>query len=89
MVQLSQLYLIIGKTIALTIGTFVGKMMYLLFNMLSRFSIGFLGNSKCLLISWLQSPYTVFLETKKIKLVFASLFPHLFAMKRRDQMPRS
>ena len=80
MVQLLQLYKIIGKTIALTIWTFVGNVMYLLFNMLSRFSIAFLGSSKYLLISWLQSPSTVFLETKKIKVVFASLFPHLFAV---------
>ena len=81
--------MIIGKTIALTIWTFVGKVIYLLFNMLSRFFIACLGSSKCLLISWLQSPSTVFLEIKKIKLVFASLSPHLFAMKRWDQMLRS
>ena len=72
-----------------TFQTFVGKVMYLLFNMLSRFSIAFHGSSKCLLISWLQSLSTVFLETKKIKLVFASLFSYLFAMKRWDHMPTS
>ena len=55
MVQLSHLYMTIGKTIALTIWTFVGKVMALLFNMLSMFAIAFLPRSKCLLISWLQS----------------------------------
>ena len=56
-----------GKTIALTIGTFVDKVMSLLFNMLSRFVIAFLPRSKCLLISWLQSPSAVILEPQKIK----------------------
>ena len=56
-----------GKTIALTIGTFVSKVMSLLFNMLSRFVIAFLPRSKCLFISWLQSLSTVILELKKIK----------------------
>ena len=56
-----------GKTIALTIQTFVGKVMSLLFNMLSRLVIVFLPRSKCLLISWLQSPSAVILEPKKIK----------------------
>ena len=55
-----------GKTIALTIRTFVGKVMSLLFNMLSRLVIAFLPRSKCLFISWLQSPSTVILEPKKI-----------------------
>ena len=54
MVQLSHPYMIIGKTIALIIHTFVGKMMSLLFNMLSRFVIAFLPRNKCLLISWLH-----------------------------------
>ena len=58
-VQLSQLYLTTGKTIALTIWTFVGKVMSLLFNMRSRLVITFLPRSKCLLISWLQSPSAV------------------------------
>ena len=58
-----------GKTIVLTIQTFVGKVMSLLFNMLSRFAIAFLPRSKCLLISWLQSPSAVILEPKKIKSV--------------------
>ena len=56
-----------GKTIALTRWTFVGKVMSLLFNMLSRLVITFLPRSKCLLISWLQSPSAVILEPKKIK----------------------
>ena len=56
MVQLSKLYVATGKTIALTIQTFVGKVMSLLLNMLSRFVIAFIPRSKLLLISWLQSP---------------------------------
>ena len=62
-----------GKTIALTIWTFVGKAMPLLFNMLSRFVIVFLSRSKRLLISWLQSPSAVVLEPKKIKSVIVSI----------------
>ena len=65
-----------GKTIALTIWTFVGKVISLLFNTLSRFVIAFLPRSKCLLISWLQSPSAVILEPKKIKSVTVSTFPH-------------
>ena len=61
-----------GKTIALTGRTFVGKVMSLLFNMLSRFVIAFLPRSKHLLISWLQSPSAVILEPKKIKSVTVS-----------------
>ena len=61
-----------GKTIALTVWTFVGKVMSLLFNMLSRFIIAFLPRSKHLLISWLQSPSRVILEVKKIKSVTVS-----------------
>ena len=56
-----------GKTIALTIQTFVGKVMSLLFNILSRFVIAFLPRSKRLLISWLQSPSTMILEPNEIK----------------------
>ena len=56
-----------GKTIALTRGTFVGKVISLHFNMLSSLVIAFLPRSKCLLISWLQSPSAVILEPKKIK----------------------
>ena len=66
-VQLSYPYTTTGKTIALTRRTFVGKVMSLLFNMLSRLVITFLPRSKRLLISWLQSPSAVILETKKIK----------------------
>ena len=68
-----------GKTIALTKQTFVGKVMSLLFNMLSRLVITFLPRSKHLLI-WLESPSAEILESKKIKSVTVSLFPHLFAM---------
>ena len=64
-VQLSHLYMTTGKTIALTILAFVGKVLSLLFNMLSRFVIAFLPRSRCLLISCLQSPSTVILESKK------------------------
>ena len=67
MVQLSHPYMTTGKTIALTRQTFVGKVMSLLFNMLSRFVITFLPRSKHLLNSWLQSPSAVILEPKKIK----------------------
>ena len=62
-----------GKTIALTRWTFVGKVMSLLFNMLSRLVTAFLPRSKYLFISWLQSPSTVILETKKIKSVTVSI----------------
>ena len=62
-----------GKTIALTIRAFVGKMMSLLFYMLSRFVIAFLLRSKHLLISWLKSPSTVILEPKKIKSVTVAI----------------
>ena len=66
-VQLSHPYMTTGKTIALTRWTFVGKVMSLLFNMLSRLVITFLPRSKCLIISWLQSPSAVILEPPKIK----------------------
>ena len=62
-----------GKTIALTRQVFVGKVMSLLFNTLSRFVIAFLSRGKCLLISWLQSPFTVILEPKKIKSLTVSI----------------
>ena len=65
-VQLSHPYMTSAKTIALTGWTFVGKVMSLLFNMLSRLIITFLSRSKCLLISWLKSPSAVILEPKKI-----------------------
>ena len=65
-VQLSHPYMTTGKTIALTRRTFVGKVMSLLLNMLSRLVITFLPRTKCLLISWLQSPSAVILEPPKI-----------------------
>ena len=65
-VQLSHSYMTIGKTTALTRWTFVGKVMSLLFIMLSQLGIAFLPRSKCLLISWLQSPSAVILEPPKI-----------------------
>ena len=69
------------KTIALTSWTFVGKVMSLLFNMLSRFAIAFLPRSKRLLISWVQSLSTVTLEPKKIKSVTVSIVSPSFAMR--------
>ena len=80
-VQLSHPYMTIGKTIASTRRTFVGKVMSLLSNMLSRLVITLLPRSKRFLISWLQSPSAMILEPKKIKSDTVSLFPHLFAMK--------
>ena len=74
MIQFSQLYVTTGKTIALTIWTFVGRVMSLLFNILSTFVIAFLPRSNCLLISWLQSSSTVILESKKRKSVTTSTF---------------
>ena len=62
-----------GKTIAMTRWTFLGKVMTLLFNMLSRLVITFLPRSKCLLISWLQSPSAMILEPRKIKSLTVSI----------------
>ena len=73
MVQLSHPYMTTGKTVALIIQIFVSKVMFLLFNMLSRLVIAFLPRSKRLLISWLQSPSTEILEPKKIKSVTVSI----------------
>ena len=78
-----------GKTIALTIQTFVSKVMSLLFNTLSRFAIAFLPRSRCLLISWLQSPSVVILEPQTIKSVTVYIVSSLFAMKWWDQIPWS
>ena len=75
------------KNIALTIWTFISKVMSLLFNTLFRFVIAFLPRSELLLISWLQSPSAVILEPPKIKSVTVSIVPHLFTWKRWDQMP--
>ena len=79
--QLSYLYLTTGKTRALTIETFVNKVISLLFTGLSRFVIAFLPRSKHLLISRLQSPSTMSLEPKKNEMSLFPFFPHLFAMK--------
>ena len=72
-VHFSHPYMTTGKTITLTRWTFVGKVMSLLFNMLSRLVTAFLPRSKCLLISWLQSPPAVILEPPKIKSVSVSI----------------
>ena len=72
-VQHSHPYMTTGKTIALTRWTFVGKVISLLFHMLSRLVIAFLPRSKCLLISWLQSPSAVILEPRKIKSATVSI----------------
>ena len=72
-VQLSHPYMTTGKTVPLTRRTFVGKILSLLFNMLSRLIIAFLPRSKCLLISWLQSSSAVILEPKKIKSLTVSI----------------
>ena len=80
MVQLSHLYMTTGKAIALTRWTFVGKVMSLLFNMQSQLVIAFLPRSKCLLISWLQSPSAV-IGAQEYSLSLFPLFPNLFAMK--------
>ena len=80
-VQLSHPHMTTGKTIALTRWTFVGKVMSLLLNMLSRLVITFLPRSKRLLISWLQSPSALILEIPKNSQPLFPLFPHLFAMK--------
>ena len=72
-VQLSHPYMTTGKTITLTRWTFVGKVMSLLFKKLSRFAITFLPKSKCLLISWLQSPSAVIWEPKKTQSLTVSI----------------
>ena len=73
MVELSHPYMTTGKTIALARRSFVGKVTSLLFNMLSKLAIIFLPRSKCLLISWLQSPSAVILELPKIKSLTVSI----------------
>ena len=80
-VQLSHPYMTTGKTTVLTRWTFAGKVMSLLFNMLFRLVITFLPRSKCLSISWLQSPSAEILEPPKLKVSHFFLFPHLFTMK--------
>ena len=74
-VQLSHPYMTTGKTVALTSQTIVGKVLSLLFNMLSRLVIAFLPRSKSLLISWLQLPSAVILEPKKIKSLTVYILP--------------
>ena len=78
---LSQPYMTTGKTIALTRWIFIGKVTSLLFSTPSRLVIAFLPRSKHLLVSWLQSPSAVILETEKIKLLTVSIVSHPFAMK--------
>ena len=73
LIHLLHPYMTTGKTIALTTWTYVGKVMSLLFNILSMLVIAFLPKSKCLLISWLQSQSAVILEPKKIKSVTVSI----------------
>ena len=80
-VQLSHPYMTTGKTIALTLWTFVGKVTSMLFNIVSRLVITFLLRSKQLLISWLQSLSAVILDTPQKSLSLFPLFIHLFAMK--------
>ena len=84
-VQLSHPHMTTGKTIALTRQTFVGKVMSLLFNMLSRLVITFLPRSKRLLISWLQSPSAVILEPKKIKHIYVMEYHSI--TKKKEIMP--
>ena len=88
-VQHSHPYMTKRKTIALSRRTFVGKVMSLLFNRLSRLVIAFLPRSKCLLISWLQSPSAVIFGVQKNSFSLFPSFPHLFAMKSWNQMPWS
>ena len=78
-VQLSHPYR--GKTIALTIQIFVGRVISLLFNMLSSLVIALLPRSNCLLVSWLQSPSAVILETPQKSLSLFASYPRLLAMK--------
>ena len=80
-VQLSHPYMTTGKTIALTRLTLAGKVISLLFNMLSRLVITFLPRGKRLLISWLQSPSAVIFKPKKMKFVTVSICPFLLAVK--------
>ena len=89
MVQFSHLYMTTGKTIALTRQTFVGKVLSLLFNTLSRFVIAFLPRNKRLLISWLQSPSSVILDLKKRKSVTASTSSPSLCHEWWDWMPWS
>ena len=86
-VQLSHPYMTTGNTIALTRRTCVGKVMSLFFNMLSRLVITFLPSSKCIIISWLQSPSAVILEPRKIKSDTVSAVSPSICYEVMDQMP--
>ena len=86
-VQLSHPYMTTRKTVALTRWTFIGNVISLIFNMLSRLVIAFLPRSKCLFISRLQSPSAVILEPPRIKSVIVPTVSPLFAMKWWDWMP--
>ena len=88
-VSLSHPYMTTGKTVALIRQTFVGKVMSLLFNMLSRFVIAFLPRSKRLLISWLQSQSAVILEPPKIKFVTVSIVSPSICHEVMDGMSQS
>ena len=88
-VQFSHPYMITGKTMALTRWTFFGKVMPLLFNMLSRLVITFLPRSKCPLISWLQSPSALILEPRNIKSVTVSIVSPTICHEVVGQMPWS
>ena len=87
MVELSYPYITTAKTTALNVWPFVSKVMSLLLNMLARFVITFLPESKCLLISWLQSPSAVILELKKIKSVTVPTFSPPVCHEVMAQMP--
>ena len=86
-IQLSYPYMTTGKTIALTRRTFVGKVMFLLFHMLSRLVITFLQRSKRLFISWLQSPCAIILEPKELKSATVSIVFPSICHEVMDQMP--
>ena len=88
-VQLSHPYMTTGKAIALTIWTIIGKVISLLFKMLSRLVIAFLPRSKCILISWLQSTSSVILDPKKIKSLTVSIVSPSTCTKWWDRMPWS
>ena len=85
-IQLSDLYMTMEKTITLTIQTFVSKVMSLLFNTLSRFVIAILPRNKSLFISWLQSPSTLILEPKKMKSDTVSTFPPSICFEVNDNL---